>query len=333
MIDSKEARLTVIIPVLNDGQALYDTVKNLRETSEIDFDVMIINDGSTDGFDYKRVAREFRAQYIEHEERKGPAISRDEGVELCSTEYFITIDSHMKVYQRDWASLILKELVNDRRAIFSCATMGMDKNRELYPDTGTGYGAYLNLETDVPTDTFDIHWVNMNFQPDETVVDAPCILGASYACNRNYWKQLRGLEGLVLYGYEEQLISPKAWMEGGRCRIIKNVTFAHYLNRRFQPYKTRHIEMLYDKLYVAKLLFQDVLDFPILLEAAKMELGETWSKTITNMLDQSKESIIDQQKYYKATFNGNIHAFLNENNKAIDMLKAVGKYKKTYTPF
>ena len=88
--------------------------------------------------------------------------------------------------------------------------------------------------------------------------------------------------------------------------------------------------MLYDKLYIAKLLFQDVLDFSILMEEVKMVLGEVWFKTVTNMLEQSKENIIDQQKYYKATFNRDIHAFLKENDKAIEMIKAVGKYKKTH---
>ena len=48
-------KLTVIIPFLNEGQEVYNTVKNLRLSSDIEFDILLINDASSDGYNYKKM--------------------------------------------------------------------------------------------------------------------------------------------------------------------------------------------------------------------------------------------------------------------------------------
>ena len=44
-----ENELTLIIPFLNEGEEVYNTVKNLRENSIYDFNIILINDASSDG--------------------------------------------------------------------------------------------------------------------------------------------------------------------------------------------------------------------------------------------------------------------------------------------
>lgn len=50
-----EATLTVIIPFLNDKEEVRNTVKSLHENSDQCFKIILINDCSTDGYDYKIV--------------------------------------------------------------------------------------------------------------------------------------------------------------------------------------------------------------------------------------------------------------------------------------
>lgn len=86
--------LTIIIPFLNEGVEVYNTVKNIRDTVNIDFNIILINDTLTDGYDYKSESETFNAEYIVYTERKGVAESRVEGVNLCKTKYFMLLDAH-----------------------------------------------------------------------------------------------------------------------------------------------------------------------------------------------------------------------------------------------
>lgn len=82
-------KLTVIIPFLNEDDEVYNTVKSIRDTSDNLLPIILINDASTDDYDYKSVAKEFNTQYVLHTERKGVAASCDESVDLSETKYFL----------------------------------------------------------------------------------------------------------------------------------------------------------------------------------------------------------------------------------------------------
>ena len=49
--------LTVIIPFLNEGAEICETVKSIRETARDNVDILLINDASTDSFDYEEIGR------------------------------------------------------------------------------------------------------------------------------------------------------------------------------------------------------------------------------------------------------------------------------------
>ena len=76
------SKLTVIIPFLNEGEELENTLRSIREHSDGEVDILVINDASTDGWDYGDVARKYRAEYMMNKQRLGVAASRDLGV-IC----------------------------------------------------------------------------------------------------------------------------------------------------------------------------------------------------------------------------------------------------------
>ncbi len=45
-------KITIIIPFLNEGVEVEETVKNIKEHAKIPFDIILINDGSTDKYNY-----------------------------------------------------------------------------------------------------------------------------------------------------------------------------------------------------------------------------------------------------------------------------------------
>lgn len=304
--------ITVIIPFLNEGQEVYNTVKNLRETSEEDFNILLINDASSDKFDYRQVAVDFNTQYLEHKERKGVAASRDEGIDLCSTEYFILLDAHMRSFQNNWITLLLAELYKDSRALFCCKTAMLNEqgNLTLNGVNDYGYGAYIDFEN------LSVNWIANDFCPDESVCDIPCVLGASYACNKTYWKYLKGLNGLMYYGLDEQFISLKVWLEGGRCRLIKGITFGH-LFRTIEkvPYPMESNDYLYNKLYTIELLLGNIPQSIELLKNNRKEIGIEKFIIIVESLLNKKNNIIEEKNYYKNIFTRNIDFIYKLNNK------------------
>lgn len=74
-------QLTIIIPFLNEGTEIGNTILSIRETCVGHPYILLINDASTDGYNYLSVAQQHGCQYIHHQERKGIAASRNEGGE------------------------------------------------------------------------------------------------------------------------------------------------------------------------------------------------------------------------------------------------------------
>lgn len=80
-----DPKLTVIIPFLNEASEIRHIVANLCDTANNAVDIILINDCSNNGYDYKEVAKQYHAKYVEHPYRVGVAASRDEGVFLSKT--------------------------------------------------------------------------------------------------------------------------------------------------------------------------------------------------------------------------------------------------------
>lgn len=298
--------LTIIIPFLNEGREVYNTVKNLREKAGKEIDILLINDCSTDRYNYQIIAENFDTAYINHSHRKGVAASRDEGIALCQTPYFLLLDAHMRVFQDNWHKTIVNQLEKDARSIVCCQTVPINTKGEIIGTSS--FGAYIDWKD------LSVHW-NRN-DPDKTqkVVDIPCVLGASYSCSKDYWKYLNGLKGLRSFGYDEQLISIKVWMEGGSCKLIKEITFGHlFRNSEDVPYPPINVDYTFNALYIAE-LFLSPIDKIAVFHSIREKCGNHLFNEIMNIFKQDKEDILSQKKYYQSIFKRNIE-FVKEKNK------------------
>jgi glycosyltransferase involved in cell wall biosynthesis len=117
--NKKTNELTVIIPFLNEGVEVENTLRSIRDTSGYSVDILIINDCSSDDFDYEKIALQFGAFYHYNDERLGVAASRDLGVELSQTPYFLLLDAHMRFYRGGWVDRIVNELKINEQLLWS----------------------------------------------------------------------------------------------------------------------------------------------------------------------------------------------------------------------
>jgi hypothetical protein len=63
------------------------------------------------------------------------------------------------------------------------------------------------------------------------VEDIPCVLGAAYACSRQYWQYLKGLSGII-----SRFLS--LWKENSKpeksIRLNQIITLPYYFDNKFE---------------------------------------------------------------------------------------------------
>lgn len=251
-----ERRLTVIIVFLNEKEEVKNTVDSLLAHLVEPVDILVINDCSDDGYDYRSDLVGRDVIYLENKERRGVAASRDKGVRLCRTPYFLFLDAHMRFYDREWYPLLMRELEKNEPCIYCSQTRFLKQTDQGIVEEArdqTPYGAYLHLK--VPERFFELQWLLAQSPDDERrpVIPVPCLIGAAYAAGKTYWEQLHGLWGLEKYGLDEAYLSIKAYLSGGSCKLIKPFVTGH-IYRQYAPYFIGNVSQLHNKLLLLLLL-------------------------------------------------------------------------------
>jgi glycosyltransferase involved in cell wall biosynthesis len=88
-------RLSVILTAYNEGAEVLRTVESVRSNTRLDHEIIVVDDGSTDGSCADLSALGVRV--IRHSERVGVAYSRDAGSRAAVGEVFAYLDAHQRV--------------------------------------------------------------------------------------------------------------------------------------------------------------------------------------------------------------------------------------------
>ena len=88
-------RISVIVPVYNSEKYLYNCLQSIRNQQFTDFEVIIIDDGSTDNS--LQICKDFAQQdnrfKIIHKKNEGVSIARNQGLKLAQGKWIAFIDS------------------------------------------------------------------------------------------------------------------------------------------------------------------------------------------------------------------------------------------------
>lgn len=302
-------KLSIVIPFLNEGEELHTTLSQIRDTAGDNVDIIVVNDASTDGYDYRKAVESFGVTYVEHKERQGSGASKQEGILLSKTPYFIVFDAHMRFYDAMWWSEICNCLENNPNAIYCLKCKPWNAETKTEFDIPVQGGARADVSSKDLLSFLNLHWLKIN-ECSDAVSPIPCVLGACYASSVDYWKKIRGFEGLEGYGSEEIYISLKAWLEGGGCYLINKVTVGHLFRDEF-PYVVGKNENLFNKLYVVDVLLPDkyrIWYLDLVKHALYMAHRQYASK--------NKDRIEEAKKYYSTIFKENGFQRFLELNKS-----------------
>lgn len=318
-------KLTIIIPFANEKYEVENTLKSIRSHSDEDLEIILINDASDDGFDYKAVAKKYNVNYILNEKRIGPAASKNIGVEFCQTPYFLLLDAHMRFYDNLWYQRIVNELETDKRTLLCCQTKLLVITNGLLMASkyrATSFGACVDFYEG--NHLMEPYWI---FQPPsedakQLTISIPCVLGAGYACSKEYWQYLKGLEGLISYGNEEAYISMKVWLEGGKCKFLKDVVIGHIYRSKY-PYSLNLATRIYNRLFISELLLPKEIREKRFSEMRYFCDNKLLSEALF-MLYANNNKIIFLKEYYKKIFTRDF-AFYEKLNKQIDIFDEIAE--------
>lgn len=251
-------KLSVCMSFLNEGEEVGNTVRSIRETAGDTVDIIVVNDASTDGYDYEADLKGLNVHYFVNKHRIGAAAGKEKAVQISSTPYFILIDAHMRFYQKDWASQLVAELEKNSNRLLCCQNLALSKkDGKLSKPVEMGvYGAYLRF--DVGRNIPNIKWNDHEHVPTLSKGQIPAVLGATYSTSKEYWNKLCGYQGLIHYGDEEAYISIKAWLEGGGCHFLPDIKIGH-IYRNESPYIVHTNMMTYNSLLISKLFVPSLL--------------------------------------------------------------------------
>ncbi|MBS5528210.1 MAG: glycosyltransferase [Prevotella sp.] len=305
--------LTVIIPFLNEKTEVENTLNSLISHTNESINIIVINDASNDGYNYDMLEKKFNITYIKNKERMGVAKCRDLGISKMTTKYFLLLDAHMRFYTNDWYKILLKALYENPKSIICCQsrTIWNICNKLIEYEDRTSNGAYINLNH-TSIDFLDVRW-DYTKSNNKDLIEIPCILGAGYAGSKEYWTFIRGLEGLLEYGLDEQFLSLKVWLTGGKCLLVKNITIGH-IYRNFAPYATNSLWYYYNKMLIIELLLPNSVKYQYynILKLSNKELfNEAYNRLKTNY-----DWIEEQKKYFKSIII-NEYSYIENFNKSI----------------
>lgn len=310
-------QLTIIIPFLNEKEEVANTVRSIREYSNSDeVIILLINDASDDGYNYQQVAETYHTEYILNPVRLGVAASRDMGVARSHTPYVMLLDAHMRFYDDKWLGRIIGELEKDEKALLCCQTKGLQiADGKLAEINGRplSYGACINFYTGRLL--CECEWIFHENEEERALhtVRIPCVLGATYCCSKKYWQYLRGGEGLMCYGNDEPYISMKVYMEGGSCKLLKDVAVGH-IYRAAPPYGIEDYTRIYNRLLLSELLLPE--DYKARFFSQTISYYYCYNyKDALFLLYENRCQISALRQYYKEIFKHDFSYYEGINNQ------------------
>lgn len=133
-------KLSIIIPAFNEGKTIHlilDKVKSVKLINNIQKEIIIVNDFSTDDTDiairnYIAATPGLNIQYLKHEINKGKGAALHTGISNATGEYLIIQDADLEYDPQEYNEL-LKPVVNGfADVVYGSRFMGGNPHRVLF---------------------------------------------------------------------------------------------------------------------------------------------------------------------------------------------------------
>lgn len=251
-------QISIIITTLNDNHDCEQTVRSLLDTCHTEPEIIVIDDGSTEPFKPSDDIKDY-IRLIRLTNRIGVGPARHYGATIARFKYLFITDSHMR-FNDGWDKQALEHLEAHPNSLYCTTCVGLSKeNMDMENARGSYHGAGINFFGTDPRDPnkwqiIEGTWLKEIEKKDDYVI--PCVMGANYFIEREFFFFIGGLKMLRHYGSDEPYLSLKTWMAGGEVRLMKDVEVGHQF-RQETHYRNGNSEMCYNKLMMATTLLPE----------------------------------------------------------------------------
>lgn len=125
-------KFSVIIPLFNKENFIKNTLESAKKQTFEDFEIIVVNDGSTDNG--SKIVEEFKDSRINifHTENKGVSSARNFGIEKASGEYIAFLDAD-DIWKPDFLETIYSLIkAHPDKKVFSCA-IEIEIDNKIFP--------------------------------------------------------------------------------------------------------------------------------------------------------------------------------------------------------
>ena len=235
-------RLSVIITAHNEGREVLRTVESVRANTRCDHEIIVMDDGSTDG-SCSGLDR-LGARVIRQSERIGVAHSRARGTDAAVGDVFAYLDAHQRV--ETGCLDRCADLVLSREAIV-CAPC-----RPLHQRYPVGYGARFRL---CPERGFFSARSRIE-RPKNEISRISALYSPGYLIPRSVYHRVAWISGLRGWGATDYCVALKAFFADVDI-LLANTGATQHLFRKKIPYETSWKGVFRNHALIARICFDD----------------------------------------------------------------------------
>lgn len=234
--------ITVIITAHNEGAEVEHTLQSVRASTEARFEIILVDDGSTDGSTSDLSGGDLRL--IRHADRIGVAFSRHAAARKARGEVLAFLDAHQRL---------------SHGCLDRCAAVACEYSAIVWPDVQgltyhgwTGHGAQLELSAS--SGQFEAQWLCERPATDVTPITA--MITPGYVMPRGIYPRLQWSGLLRGWGASEPALTIKAFFLGIPLLHLCG-PIAYHLFRKEFPYGTDRRAVVRNHAIVARLCFSE----------------------------------------------------------------------------
>ena len=128
-------KLSIIIPVYNEENTIQTILKKIDncKINDLDFEIIIINDGSTD--DTLKIIKEnekYFNQLVNLEKNSGKGFAIKSGLKFATGDYIILQDADLEYDPSEYSKLLNPIINNEADVVYGSRFLGNDERRVLY---------------------------------------------------------------------------------------------------------------------------------------------------------------------------------------------------------
>ncbi|MBQ9642745.1 MAG: glycosyltransferase, partial [Lachnospiraceae bacterium] len=122
MAEKAQERISIIVPVYCAGKSLESCVDSILASEDVQTEIILIDDGSTDGSGKlcDRLASEHDNIRVIHQENRGVSCARNEGLRAASGDYITFVDADDAI-DPGMLAFLLEMIHRDGSSIAGCA--------------------------------------------------------------------------------------------------------------------------------------------------------------------------------------------------------------------